>query len=195
MAAACLTIAWISVSWVSTACRFLRTTRRVAVSAGCACTGWWVSGWGGGPARAGAGRGGLGVDLRNPAPPGPHARGTAGWGAHCRSASSFFSSSSICRGRSRAVRHALLGSGRALATGRQQGGTGRWAARRDRRGVPRVRAAETRRVACAGESGWRAGHCCGECRSIARHTEHVGRERDRARVGALRQESGFCAPD
>ena len=144
----------------------------------CRVVGLGLGGWGGAGWRA-AGR--AGVDLRNPAHPGPHARGTAGWGAHCRSASSFFSSSSICRGRSRAVRHALLGSGRALATGRQQGGTGRWAARRDRCGVPRVRAAETRRVACAGESGWRAGHCCGECRSIARHTEHVGGERDRER--------------
>ena len=52
MAAACLTMAWISVSCVSTACRFLRTARRVEVSEGCACAGWWVSGWGG---RAGAG--------------------------------------------------------------------------------------------------------------------------------------------
>ena len=74
---------------------------------------WYGVGWRG--SRV-AGRGGVGLGyLRNSARPGPHARGTAGWGAHSRSVSSFFSSSSICRGRSRAVRavrHALgLGVG------------------------------------------------------------------------------------
>jgi len=67
----------------------------------------------GGQAGAGrAGRARLGVSAQQ-VQAGPHARGTAGWGAHRRSVSSFFSSSSICRGRSRAVRHACgLGWGK-----------------------------------------------------------------------------------
>lgn len=97
-------------SCVSISCRFLRNTHRAGVRVGCGGMGWGggVVGW-----RAGAGWGwGICATRRDPA----RTHGAPqGGGAYRRSVSSFFSSSSICRGRSRAVRavrHALgLGVG------------------------------------------------------------------------------------
>ena len=149
LAAACLTTAWISVSCVSISCRFLRNTRRAEVRVGCGGMGWGggVVGW-----RAGAGWGwGICATRRDPA----RTHGAPqGGGAYRRSVSSFFSSSSICRGRSRAVRavrHAL-----GLGVGGQGNAHGK--AAQGVVGSHSARSARARGVACClyAAGNWRA---------------------------------------
>jgi hypothetical protein len=81
LAAACLTTAWISVSWVSISCRFLRTNHSAEVRVGCGGVRWGGcrgggAGWGG-PCRAGAAGGICATGASRPARTGHRRMGRA----------------------------------------------------------------------------------------------------------------------